>query len=125
MLDAMDDLRKLANQMQTYTLGVNYGMYLPERLRKIVAELERPLTIREWIEVAPLENREELQCVPVMNFLREHRNSRFQLIGMHDGSMSEECKELQRTGYKAMDELIQALVAKTRPQAEYNPYEKA
>jgi hypothetical protein len=81
------------------------------------------MTIREWVESAPPEVREELQCVMVMNFLRQHRNTRFQMIGMYDGSMSSECTELCRTAYKAIDELVTALHETRRPPAPYNPYE--
>lgn len=65
--------------------------------------------IQKWIEQAPLPIIDELRSVPVMNFLRNHRNHRFQMIGAYDGAMSEDCKELNRIGYLAMDELVKSL----------------
>lgn len=81
------------------------------------------MTIREWIEMAPLEIREELQSVPVLNFLRQHRNNCFQLIGSHDGSISESCKQLFQRGYESMHELIESLEGTQRPPNPYNPYD--
>jgi hypothetical protein len=67
------------------------------------------MTVTQWVLLAPSDVRSELQSVPVMNALREHRNNLFQSPGAYDGAMSEECKSLIRTGYAAINELIAAL----------------
>lgn len=69
----------------------------------------KSMTIREWVNLAPDGIRAALQSVPVMNFLREHQNQTFQMIGSYDGAMSEECKESFRKDFEALSEFLDAL----------------
>ena len=50
-----------------------------------------------------------LDSVPVMNSLRTHRNQYFQIQGAYDGAMGDECKELCRQQFNAIDSLIREL----------------
>lgn len=67
------------------------------------------ITIKEWVWTAPPTIIEALASVPVMNFLREFRGQRFQMQECYDGAMSEECKQIMRREYKALDEFISAI----------------
>jgi hypothetical protein len=53
-----------------------------------------------------------LSSVPVLNFLRQHRNKLFQMQGAYDGAMSKDCKELFRAEYETINKLIVELKAK-------------
>ena len=66
-------------------------------------------TIGEWMAEAPTELREALSSVPLLNSLRQHRNSLFQLPGMYDGAMSEACRARMRSQYAALGEFLEAL----------------
>ena len=66
------------------------------------AENERLKECRKLTRVA-------LDSVPVMNSLRTHRNQYFQMQGAYDGAMGDECKELCRQQFNAIDSLIREL----------------
>ena len=75
------------------------------------AEIER---LRE--ELAEIKN-EVLYTVHGLNFLHARRNAAFQIPGMHDGSISEACKEQFRREFEILNILIiefETPVAKNR-----------
>ncbi len=69
----------------------------------------REQTIKEWVWSAPPEILSALASVPLMNSLREHRNRMFQMQGAYDGAMSEDCKNLFKSDYRAMAEFVSAI----------------
>lgn len=66
------------------------------------------MSIQEWVAAAPPEILELFQSVDVRNFLRAKRNERFQMIGMYDGSISDECRESFRRDYETVNAFLEA-----------------
>lgn len=70
---------------------------------------ELPVTVAEWIRVAPESVKAWLTSVPALNFLRLERNACFQLARRYDGAMSDECKAAFQGQYEAVNEILAAL----------------
>lgn len=65
--------------------------------------------VRIWVNQAPPAAIACFQSVILMNELCRFRNVCFQMPGAHDGSISDECKQVFREHFEALDEFINAV----------------
>lgn len=64
---------------------------------------------KQWLAQCPPDLLAFFKSVPFLNSLRSFRMSTFQMAGKYDGAMSQECVDLFRREYAAIDAFLEAL----------------